>query len=262
MTCALAYNLRKRGSALRTAMDWRRPTVEYSAAAANPAAFSQGSAERSGFLGSVCATKQILPTITLGMGYLCETTSIEGFVQLLACNFLPHGYWFYVTGWVPEGKDPRQVDAKLIRKYDIDLPRATRSRRKRLGYANLRYLRHGSFFVLIATSGKHRFFEEEAASIRDIRRVPLRFAGYSISYRPGNRTQAGTTDPRWHSHVEIEQQRVSGSAGLVLRFGLPSLGRPNRVGVLPTAVRAVRPRAAANAAAVAACERGQETSRV
>ena len=142
------------------------------------------------------------------MGYLCETTSIEGFVQLLACNYLPHGYWFYVTGWVPEGKDPRQVDAKLIGKYDIDLPRATRSRRKRLGYANLHYLRHGRFFVLIATHGKHRFFEEEAACIRDIRRVPLRFAGYSISYRRGNRTAAGTTDPRWHSHVEIERSAI------------------------------------------------------
>ena len=113
----------------------------------------------------------------------------------MACNYLPHGYWFYVTGRVPDGKDPRQVDAKLIDKYEIDLSRAARSRRKQLGYANLQYLRYGRFFVLLATHGKHLFFEEEAASMRDIRRIPLRFAGYSISYRHGGRVADGNL--RW-----------------------------------------------------------------
>lgn len=141
------------------------------------------------------------------MEYLCETTSSEGFVQLLACNHLPHGYWFYVSGWIPEGKDPGRVDAKLINKYGVDVGRTARVRRKRLGQANLRYLRHGRFFVLIATHGTHRFFEDEAASMRDIRHVPLRFAGYSISYRRGNRTREGGPDPRWHAHVEIDRQR-------------------------------------------------------
>jgi hypothetical protein len=141
------------------------------------------------------------------MEYLCETTSVEGLVQLLACNLLPHGYWFYVSGWIPEGKDPRRVDAKLIDKYGVDLGRTARARRKRLGQANLRYLRHGRFFVLIATHGEHLFFADEAASIRDIRHVPLRFAGYSISYRRGNRTRDGGPDERWHAHVEINRQR-------------------------------------------------------
>ena len=40
-------------------------------------------------------------------------------------------------------------------------------RRKRAGTANLRSLRHERFFVLIATHGTHRFFDEER--IRDIR---------------------------------------------------------------------------------------------
>jgi hypothetical protein len=140
------------------------------------------------------------------MRYLCETTSIEGFVQLLACNYLPHGYWFYVTGQVPADKDPGQVDAKLIDKYGIALSRTERALRKRLGYANVRYLRYRRFFVLIATHGKHRFFEEEAACIRDVRRVPLKFGGYSISYRRGGRTVDGKPDVRWHSHVAIDRQ--------------------------------------------------------
>jgi hypothetical protein len=130
-------------------------------------------------------------------------------VQLLACNYLPHGYWFYVTGWVPGNKDVRQVDAKLIAKYDIDLTRTTRARRKKSGRANLRYLRHERFFVLLATHGQHWFFAEESASVRDIRDVPLKFAGYSVAYRRGNRKRDGTVDSRWHSHVQIERNRYN-----------------------------------------------------
>jgi hypothetical protein len=140
------------------------------------------------------------------MGYLCETTSIEGFVQLLACNYLPHGYWFYVTGCVPSGKDPRRIDAKLVEKYEIDVSRAARSRRKQLGKANLQYLRHGRFFVILATHGRHRFFEDEATCIRDIRRVPLKFGGYSISYRPGKDAGDGNARPAGHSHVQIDRE--------------------------------------------------------
>lgn len=140
------------------------------------------------------------------MEYRCETTSVEGFVQLLACNYLPHGYWFYVTGRVPDDKEPRTVDAKLIDKYGIDRSRASRARQKQLGYANVHYLRHGRFFILVATHGKHLFFDEEAASIQDARRIPIRFAGYAISYRRGGRTVSGTADCKWHSRVEIDRE--------------------------------------------------------
>ena len=140
------------------------------------------------------------------MEYRYETTSAEGLVQLLACNLLPHGYWFYVTGWIPDDKDARKVDLKLSGKYAAGLGRTARARRKRLGYANVRYVRHGRFFVLLATHGTHRFFEEEKASIRDIRRIPLRFAGYAISCRPGGRTRDGQADSKLHSHVEIDRE--------------------------------------------------------
>ena len=42
------------------------------------------------------------------MQYRSEATSVEGFVQQIACCYLRHGYWFYVTGVVPERKDPRR----------------------------------------------------------------------------------------------------------------------------------------------------------
>jgi hypothetical protein len=119
-----------------------------------------------------------------GMRYRCEATTVEGFVQQLAVSYLRHGYWFYVAGCVPAAKDPSEVDCKLIDRYGIDLTKHERAARKRKGLANLQYLRFGRFFLLLSTYGEHRFFAEEAA-IRDARRQPIAFAGYSISHRVG-----------------------------------------------------------------------------
>jgi hypothetical protein len=109
--------------------------------------------------------------------------------------YLPHGYWFYVTGRVPGGKNPALVDRKLLSKYGIELSKWGRARRKRGGAANLHYLRFDHFFVLIATRGRHPFFQEEPA-FRDIREKPLKFAGYSISFRKG-------VDGKGHPSVRI-----------------------------------------------------------
>jgi hypothetical protein len=45
--------------------------------------------------------------------------SIEGVVQLIAASFLRHGYFWYITGVIPEQKQTPTVDAKLIAKYQI-----------------------------------------------------------------------------------------------------------------------------------------------
>lgn len=127
--------------------------------------------------------------------YRCETVSVEGFVQQLAVAYVQHGHWFYVTGKVPPHKDPRTVDAKLIERYGLDISKWARARAKATGRASVRYIRHGRFFVLIATKGKHKFYEHEP-EIRDVRRQPIRYAGYSISYRRG-------VDRRWHVSVRI-----------------------------------------------------------
>ncbi len=141
------------------------------------------------------------------MPYRCEAKSVIGFVQQIACCYLRHGYWWYVTGVIPDRKDPESVDRKLIDKYGIDISDWKRARRKQLGQANMNYLRHDRFFVLMATKGRHAFFEDERPVIRDIRRVPLRYAGYSISYRRGGRTRSGEVDHKWHAHVEIDKPR-------------------------------------------------------
>jgi hypothetical protein len=135
------------------------------------------------------------------MSYRCEAATIEGFVQQLAVSYVAHGYWFFVTGIIPEGKDPRRVDEKLIEKYEVDLSKFARARRKAAGKANIQYLRHRRFFVLLATHGEHKFFLPidaggEGGSIRDCRKAPIIFASYAISSRAG------------HAHVGIERETL------------------------------------------------------
>lgn len=117
--------------------------------------------------------------------YRCVAVSVEGLVQQVAVQYLRHGYWFYVSGRIPKGKDPLAVDAKLIGKFGIDVSRWERSRRKRSGLANMQYIRFERLFLLMATHGEHRFFEDEASQVRDARRSPITFEGYSISNRNG-----------------------------------------------------------------------------
>ncbi len=133
--------------------------------------------------------------------YLCA--SENGFVQQLAVAYVNHGYWFYVTGTIPNNKNAVLVDRKLIEKYNIAISKWARARRKLQGLANVQYLRHRQRFILIATRGKHEFFEQEGDTVKDIRREPLLYAGYSIGYHQG-------VDRKWHASVRIhpEQYRL------------------------------------------------------
>lgn len=175
------------------------------------------------------------PRLELAMDYRCEATSLIGFVQQLAANYLPHGYWHYVSGFIGEGKDPRLVDEKLLAKYDIALSRQTRARRKQHGFANLHYLRFDRAFVLLATAGQHSFYQAEVNNLRDIRHTPLRIGGYSISYKRGGvlrkkePDEPVVADPKWHSRVQIERIRyaelVAYFEQLALRRSVDELSR-------------------------------------
>src|SRR5262245_36676615 len=127
--------------------------------------------------------------------YRCEATSVEGFVQQLAVAYVQHGHWFYVTGTLPEHKDPRALDEKLEARYGLTTSKWARARAKARRQASVRYIRHGRFFVLVSTKGQHEFFQRERG-ICDVRRHPIRYGGYSISYRRG-------VDRRWHVSVRI-----------------------------------------------------------
>lgn len=134
--------------------------------------------------------------------YRCVATSIEGLVQQVACSYLVNGYVFYVRGVVPEGKEPETVDAKLIEKYTVDRSKWGRSVDAQNGVARMQYIRHERTFLLMATHGTHRFFDDEKGSVRDVRKSPIKYAGYSISYRRGQ-------DGKYHPHVRIERAQLA-----------------------------------------------------
>lgn len=118
--------------------------------------------------------------------YRYEATTVAGFVQQLAVSYLSNGYHFYVPGRIPEHKDPLAVDRKLLERYDIAVSKWTRYRRKKLGEASVQYLRFERFFLLLATEGRHRFFDDESAVICNAARgQPIHFAGYSIGLYSG-----------------------------------------------------------------------------
>lgn len=135
-------------------------------------------------------------------GYRCEAASVAGFVQQLATGYIGHGYRYYVVRKIPERKDPLRVDEKLVGLYELDLSKWARARRKRSGYANVQYIRYGSFAVLISSPpvGGHAFFRE-CEDYRDIRKKSIRFGGYSIG------SSFSTNTGRWHASVRIEKEQ-------------------------------------------------------
>ncbi len=146
--------------------------------------------------------------------YRCEAASPEAVVQLIAASYLRHGYYWYVTGKIPDGKPVDRVDRKLIDKYGIDVTEWQRSKRRKAGIANSHYLRHDRWFILMLTAGHHPLRGStkaggEGEHLRDCRRVPIRFSGYSISYRRSGLAQPAGQPDRWHAHVRIDSENYS-----------------------------------------------------
>ena len=160
------------------------------------------------------------------MTYRCVATSVAGFVQQLAVCYVARGYYFYVTGRIPERKDPARIDAKLIAQYNLAVSKWTRARRRRGGQASVQYLRYDRFFVIIATHGEHPFFRAEGGQIHDFRKRPLHFMGYAIGCR---RARGGGT---WHASVRIQREACAELkahlARLAVHRSVEELGRELR----------------------------------
>ena len=115
--------------------------------------------------------------------YIAATA--EGFVQQVVCSYVRHGYYFFVSGQVPAGKDPATVDAKLLERYGVAKTRKDRYRRKRAGLANVHYIRFENHWLMLCSKGEHEWFQREGENIRDVRRDAIHFMGYSIRLRRG-----------------------------------------------------------------------------
>ncbi len=150
------------------------------------------------------------------MKYRCVAASPEGLVQQVATSYLRHGYWFYVTGCAKAGVDLEALDQKLIEKYGIALGERERTARKRRGLANMQYIRFGNWFLLIATEGHHPFKQAERKVIQDCRRIPIKFEGYSLSYRQSGLTPVGGGPRTWHSSVRIDDATYKQLKGFFL----------------------------------------------
>jgi hypothetical protein len=96
-----------------------------------------------------------------------------------------------------------EFDRLINDKFGFIMSRSHRNRRKqargpdggRLGLANVHYLRFERSWILLASKGRHRFFDEHVKRdargevvetfFRDVRRDPIFFAGYSIRIAEG-----------------------------------------------------------------------------
>ncbi len=128
----------------------------------------------------------------------CEATGVEGFVQrvvVLAAN----KYYYWVSGTIPEDKNPEEVDRRLIEKYGLAISRSKRARQKKRGIASVQYIRLGRSFVLMATEGIHAFWQEELERY-DLRKNPMRVCGYSISVREDG---AARHEGVWRERVSV-----------------------------------------------------------
>ncbi len=128
--------------------------------------------------------------------YRYLATSMAGFVKQVASNYVGKGYVYFVQGQVPAGKDATAVDRKLLSLYAVQIDSPERWRRKQAGLANVHYIRFERDWLLVATPGKHKFFERESGSIRDVRECPIKFHGYSIRLAPGQWKKKEDGKPR------------------------------------------------------------------
>jgi hypothetical protein len=140
--------------------------------------------------------------------YRCVATSVEGFIQQVAVSYIRTGHFFYVSGTLDADVDAEAIDAKLIHKYGVDVSRWGRALRKANGEANLQYIRHDRFFLLMATHGRSLFFELEGEQVNDCRRQPIKYGPYSISHRGG------------HPHVRIDLEAYMGFKAQMLEESL------------------------------------------
>jgi hypothetical protein len=134
-------------------------------------------------------------------------------------NLISKGYRYYFVGTIDDPAKRSVRDSRMLDYYEADLPKWTRERRRQRGDANFRYLRFDDWFAVLATEGKaERFWQEDRHRIRDVRNTPIRFKGYSISYRQGGwKDRKLWADPlvrerdmKWHVRVQLDAETYAG----------------------------------------------------
>lgn len=143
--------------------------------------------------------------------YRAEATTIEGLIQQLAVRYVNNGYRYYSSGLIREGKNPLEIDRRIIARYQIDIDKWKRHRRKLSGKANVQYIRFRQLFYILATGpyGEHPFFQGESV-IHDSHDTPILVSGYAISYTQEGvrvRIDRGYLQDVRHYFLEIATKR-------------------------------------------------------
>ena len=91
--------------------------------------------------------------LVMKVDYLCKSWQ---FMLQKIIYLISKGYIYYSVGEIPLDKayKARSIDKKIISKYDMDLSKDQRARRKKKGIANFYYIRWKNQFVILHTKGK------------------------------------------------------------------------------------------------------------
>ena len=120
-----------------------------------------------------------MPTVN---NYPCEARSVDAFLAQVV-RYVSSGHYFYIRCLIPKHKDPRSIDEKILRLYDIRRTRWQRKRRNLKATAGIHYLRYDRVFVIMLTKGRHEpFYRDHGSCVLDIRRTALKAFGYSIRW--------------------------------------------------------------------------------
>jgi hypothetical protein len=136
-----------------------------------------------------------------------EAKSQEALIQWLAIHALGRGgcrYWTSVKLGAKHraGKrniDPARIAEKVSKKYDTELSRFQRARRKQNGRSTVRAIRFNRVAYLLATPplNEHKIFHQE--EMKDLRDYPIHIAGHSISIKRG-------ADGKFHGSARISRK--------------------------------------------------------
>lgn len=95
----------------------------------------------------------VLGGTNMKIDYLCNSWQ---FMLQQIVYLVSKGYIYYSLGEIPLDKSnkARSIDSKIIHKYNMDLSKHQRTRRKQKKLANFYYLRWKNQFVILRTEGK------------------------------------------------------------------------------------------------------------
>jgi hypothetical protein len=98
-------------------------------------------------------------------------------IRQLITDCIPNSYYFFLNGYTPEDEEPTETDSIILNMIEAAKWRMG----SRKDQAQVQYLRHHRTYLLLATAGVHPIINDNAHLVRDIRKTPLGFNGYSIS---------------------------------------------------------------------------------